>query len=314
MRPLTRKTERLARLVLALVTTGVTLILHTPAGYVVATIIVVLLLHSPDRRRIPVVTYHSIRPDVLWMGAPDLVVPPEMFSKQMEWLSRNNFTSLFMDELQTSRTQKEQTKNRIAIHFDDGYQDTLTNALPIFKEFSLKGTVFVSPGLLVDNLTGSHRLTHISNAFLNSNEVQQLHHSNTLEVQSHGWSHTPFTALSNEEQREELTQSKQYLERLLDTEIKHICFPRDALTPSSSEIARKCGYSTYTGGTKYNATPTPEVSRIYITTSGITFIDELRFICEIRVFQGWYWLFPLLWVVQQITKRSWKQGDCRVTP
>lgn len=314
MRRLTRKTERLVRLVMALLAIGVALFFHTPTLYVIAAVTVGILLHSPDKRRIPVITYHSIRPDVLWMGAPDLVVPPEMFSMHMQWLARHNFTSLFMDELQKKRTKKEKLKNQIAIHFDDGYQDTLKNALPILTKFSLKGTVFVSPGLLVDNLAKSHRLIHIRSAFLDNNEVQQLHSSNILEVQSHGWSHSPFTELSREEQHEELTQSKRYLEKLLNTEIKHICFPRDALSSFSPAIARNCGYSTYTGGKEYNATPTPEVSRIYITTSGITFIDKLRFIFEIRVFQGWYWLFPLLWSVQQITKLSWKQGNRRVTP
>lgn len=314
MRRLPRKKDRIARLIAAMATTGVAIFFNTPVLYGILAIAVFFLLHSPDKSRVPVITYHSVHPDVHWMGAPDLVVPPDVFFMQMRWLARNKFTALFMDELHASRSKREKRKDRIAIHFDDGYQDTLKNALPVLKKFSLKGTVFVSPELLVDNIPEGHRLKHIDSAFLHSEEVQKLHQSNVLEVQSHGWSHTPFTSLSRKEQCKELTQSKQYLDQLLQTEIKHICFPRDAVSSFSPEIAHECGYKTYTGGKYYNTTPTPEVSRIYITTSGITAIDTLRFICEIRVFQGWYWLFPFLWILQQITRLSWKQRNCRVTP
>lgn len=312
---ISRQRERLFRVILAFSCIGTALFLGSVPGGIVLGAIAALLLHRPRENRIPVLAYHSIHLDQDWMGAPDLVVSPALFRRQMSWLDRSGFSAVSMDELFAARRDARSGK-LVAIHFDDGYLDTLTNATPILRQHSLKGTVFISPGILADNIAPDSPLALMKSRFLSRETLSKISRSGIVEVQSHAWSHTPLTQLSPAARVQEFTDSRMFLEDLTERTVRHLCFPRDDFSEEIIEEALSCGFISYTGGKGYNTPHTPEqVSRVYITSSGHPKLDMLRFIAEVRVFQGWYWLYPFLWLMQRYTRLSWrKYSNPRLTP
>ena len=313
---LSRQKERVARLVIAFLLAIISLYSSHYCTFLVFSVLILLLLHFPNTSRIPVFAYHSINEQQDWSGAPDLVLSPSTFARQMQYLSKAGFNTITMEELQKNRKEKFIDKNA-AVHFDDGYKDTMTKALPILESYGLKATVFVAPGILFDNIDLEHPLYRYKKQFLTEEDVCHVANSGVIEIQSHAWSHTPLTKLCKDERKKELIQSRQFLEHVTLQPVNHICFPKDDFSENVVAEVLECGYQSFTGGNTYNTHEDIEqVSRIYITSSANKTLDYLRFILEIRVYQGWYWLFPLLWIIQQYTKWSWKSFKSipRLTP
>lgn len=277
------------------------------------------VLFIPGRGAIPVLAYHSVNPDREWMGAPDLVVSPALFARQMVWLKDRGYKTLWMDELLAVKRAKN-AGLFVAIHFDDGYLDAMTQVAPVLRLYGLKGTVFVSPGLLRDGPV--HERLAVRNdlcarRFLSPGDLQKLSFENVLEIQAHGWTHREMPTLSSVVVRMEMNESKRFLSSLLQHEVRHICFPRDARDRSTVTAALEAGYIGYTGGKGRNTPNEPpgEVSRVYITESGCTALDMLSFKADILLFRGVYAFWPLRAACKAFIRQRWRLDTRqRITP
>lgn len=276
------------------------------------------MLLWPRRNVIPVLTYHSVTANREWMGAPDLVVSPQLFAKQMNWLKKNGWRSLWMDELQAQRNERK-CGRFFAVHFDDGYSDTKTHVLPILEKYRFRGTVFIAPGLLRDGPVHyllPDRKDLDRNAFLAASDVRSLAENGHIEVQSHGWTHRELTALPEAELKAELSDSKAWLSKLSPVSGRHLCFPRDAVNTAVHAAAIEAGYASVTAGKSYNGSKdTGTVSRVYITASGNMALDMMAFYTDVLLFRGVYALWPFRTVLKRAIRSSWKQGPtARNTP
>jgi peptidoglycan/xylan/chitin deacetylase (PgdA/CDA1 family) len=75
-------------------------------------------------------------------------LPPAMFRRQMQFLSRHRrvvSVSSLLDQLARGVTPGADT---VCITFDDGYLDTLTVAAPILNEFVLPATIYLATGYI----------------------------------------------------------------------------------------------------------------------------------------------------------------------
>ena len=253
------------------------------------------------------------------MGAPDLVVPPALFDLQMRWLSRKGYTSLWMDELLAVR-KKRACGRYIAIQFDDGYLDVLENAEPVLKQYGLKGTLFVSPGLLRNGPVHPHlpeRKDLDASRFLSPEELLVLSQRKCIEIQAHGWTHRELVLLSGLELEAELVGTRQWLGRLLNNPVDFLCFPRDSRNSEVIEATLSSGFKGYTGGKRTNTLGenTAEVSRIYATSCGFLWVDMLTFKHDIWLFSGVYACWPLRFLLKKFAERCWADSTYkRVTP
>lgn len=92
-----------------------------------------------------ILLYHrvtNLKPDPQW-----LCVSPGRFSEQMELL-RRSFHPLPLGELVRHGQQGTLPSNAVAVTFDDGYADNLSEALPILEQFQIPATIFVATGHL----------------------------------------------------------------------------------------------------------------------------------------------------------------------
>jgi len=79
-----------------------------------------------------VLMYHMISDSQPKQKHRGLRVSPEMFERQIAWLKANDWTFIKASEL---LTEKAQGDKRVAITFDDGYEDNYSQALPILKKY-----------------------------------------------------------------------------------------------------------------------------------------------------------------------------------
>ena len=101
--------------------------------------------------------------------------------------------------------------------------------------------------------------------------------------------------------KNELSDSKKMLEKIIEKPVNHLCWPRSAWNPETEKLAAESGYLSTTSGNDHNDYSEPcRVSRVHIGGIGNPFCDHIRFVLEIWVFQGHYIFFPLLWVIQKI--------------
>lgn len=309
---MSRKRERLLRWVGVGAVVAVACVVPEPWTLVVLPLLVPLL-YAPAGTRISVLVYHSIHPDRSWMGAPDLVVTPERFAAQMDWLARHGFKTLHMDVLYALRARPRRRRRVAAVHFDDGYGDAISHAEAALARNGLKATVYVAPGLLADR--PAHPVLPPRDdlpreAFLALSEMVAAHRRGVLEFQCHGWSHRPLDQVPPDQWDSEICDSRALLAGALAAPVRHLCFPRDAAPTALLPRLRALDYLTWTGGDHDNRVGTDphRVGRIYVTQSGWDALDAIRFSAEIYLFLGHYWLWPVVVVGNALTRAAWRRA------
>ena len=140
---------------------------------------------------IPVFSFHSVK--------------PELFEKQLKFLSENNYTTLNSNTLVDIITGKKRgIRNSIVLTFDDGRKSLWTTAFPLLKKYNLNAISFIVPSIINDNeiksptledaWSGKVSLELIENIeseipLSNWNEIKEMHKSGLIDFHSHSMYH-----------------------------------------------------------------------------------------------------------------------------
>ncbi|MEK5523024.1 polysaccharide deacetylase family protein [Heyndrickxia sp. FSL W8-0423] len=174
--------------------------------------------------RIPILMYHSIS------SGNSLRVPREEFREHMKWLHDNGYYTLTPEEAYIVLTEnKKPSEKTVFITFDDGYEDNYIDAYPILKEYGLKATIFMI-GKYID------KKNHLTEAQMK--EMNQ----NGISIESHTFNHLELPRLSDSQQLDDLTRSKQLFDQLLDQETSIICYPVGRYNEVTKTYAEQSGY------------------------------------------------------------------------
>jgi len=151
-------------------------------------------------RKIPVLNYHSVSADPHWMQIGDcLSLTPEAFERQLAYLSRQGYRSLFVSEahaLLAGRHDPESQVKHVALTFDDGYADNWIAAFPLLRKYGIKATMFISTDFIADADGCRPTIGDVApdaldwSGYLTWPELRAMQASGLVEVQSHGGSHT----------------------------------------------------------------------------------------------------------------------------
>lgn len=175
---------------------------------------------------VPVLYYHSIQKS----GENELMMDPELFRSHLQWLKDNNYTSLTMEEFYNYIKYNTQVPEKsVVITFDDGYIDNYTNAMPIINEFDFDTTIF-----MVSDFVGNPN-------FLTESQLKELE-KNKINIESHTANHLDLAKLPKEKQREELQQSKNRLNNLLNEKVEYVAYPYGSYNDDTKNITREIGY------------------------------------------------------------------------
>lgn len=180
---------------------------------------------------LPILMYHSISNDPEYRRHPYhwLNTSPTVFREQMQFLAMNNFSVISLEEaIQIFKNRHSYNSKIIALTFDDGYQDFLTEAFPILNEFGFKATVFLPTSFI-----GKNRLFFNNKPCLTWSEVKQLY-EHKIRFGSHTVNHPKLLKLNKTEILNEINLSKRSIENILSDEIQSFSYPY-ALSEASKD-------------------------------------------------------------------------------
>ncbi|MFQ3598479.1 MAG: polysaccharide deacetylase family protein [Chloroherpetonaceae bacterium] len=124
--------------------------------------------------------------------------------------------------------------------FDDGYEDTFTNAFPILSEFGFTANLFVITGVLGKfnswDFTVFGKFKHLSR------QQVKAFSDEGWNIGSHTKSHLALTTLSPPVLRAELHDSKKFLEDLLGKAVTSISFPFGNFNARVLDACKEAGF------------------------------------------------------------------------
>jgi len=174
---------------------------------------------------VPVLMYHSIST----IPGNSLGVPVKQFTEEMEWLHRENYHSLSLEEFYQALANKTPIPEKsILLTFDDGYSDNYSSAWPILHQFGLSATFFI-----VTNSVGP--------GMMSWDQINDLARQGNS-IGSHTVHHLDLSMLSNKQQENELGNSKQEIVNHLDISVQALCFPSGRYNKTTLELMSKQGY------------------------------------------------------------------------
>ena len=121
----------------------------------------------------------------------------------------------------------------ITITFDDGYADALSLVGPELSKRKIPFHVFVSPG----------KAHNKDPRYLSPVELVELASISGATIGAHGHSHVPLTKLSETEMFQELSNSKDSLEQILQSPIHTMSYPFGLVNDAVRAAAVKTGFT-----------------------------------------------------------------------
>ena len=107
------------------------------------------IMQIPDKSIGSVLLLHrvnNIDPDRLWYNE-HLKISAEFLEGLIKNLSKEKYSFVSIDELYDVLTKNISAKKLIVFTLDDGYEDNYENAFPIFKNYSIPCTIYISTAL-----------------------------------------------------------------------------------------------------------------------------------------------------------------------
>jgi peptidoglycan/xylan/chitin deacetylase (PgdA/CDA1 family) len=152
-------------------------------------------------------------------------ISPERFEEQLHWLSRRRRVVRLNETLAKNRGQ-----HSVSVTFDDGYRDNLTIALPLLEKYSIPMTMFMAAGFIDRD------------GYLSKHELRELSRHPLVTVGSHGFEHLNFNALTADEARFELTESRRVLEEIIGKRVTLMAWPYGECSAELEQLSAECGY------------------------------------------------------------------------
>ena len=151
--------------------------------------------------KIPILMYHSVL-DLRGQNEgqrnfnPAYCLSVERFREQMEYIHKNGYKTLHLDQLLESQSQV--LEKSLVITFDDGWADNYSNVLPILIKYGLKATIFIVTGFIGQT------------NYMSWSQLREMREAD-VSIQSHTVSHRPLSLLSQAEVEYELQEGRKGL-------------------------------------------------------------------------------------------------------
>jgi peptidoglycan/xylan/chitin deacetylase (PgdA/CDA1 family) len=188
--------------------------------------VVLQLFTGRTRHRLVVLYYHAVPASAR-----------QRFAAQMDQLKS------LTEVVDLRRLHPHGSRRLSVVTFDDAFVSVVDNALPALRMREIPCIVFVPTGSLAGHpgwLTAEH--ADASEVVASADLLKTIAADPLVAIGSHSISHPNFRQLTEQQATDELSGSKTALEALLGQPVSFFSFPHGAYTPTSLEVARRCGY------------------------------------------------------------------------
>lgn len=196
---------------------------------------------SKKNKGIKILMYHRVKDDVQM----ELSVNSKDFQWQMEYLKRKGYKVISMDEACERIKTQELDDKLVVLTFDDGYEDYYHEAYPILENYGYPSIVYLVPSYIERKKVFWWDQDLGESALLSWQQIKELKAKGLTSFGSHTWSHTNLIETDIKTIRQELTQSKNFIEDKLKVSIKHFAYPGGY----NNGLSQKLVKDTYVSGT-----------------------------------------------------------------
>ncbi len=182
-------------------------------------------IRTPDT--LVVLSYHSIKPS-----------QRDRFADQMDQVVKIG-RPVWVDTVKGTNSGV----HHIAVTFDDGFHNFIDNALPAMLIRKIPATVFLPTEYLGKTPGWIKNLNHenAQEILMTADQLKALP-DKMVKIGSHCVTHPKLTSLNKEQIISELSESKKYLESLLEKNIDILAFPYDDYNDEIVKLAREADY------------------------------------------------------------------------
>ena len=185
-----------------------------------------------------VLCYHGVcaRPPDEWS------VTPRQLERHMRHLAERCRPVPLSDVVAWARGEGALPPRAVAVTFDDGYRDVLTEAAPILAHHGVPATAFIAP-LLLDGYAPDPSFAP-TRPFLKWSQARALCQTG-FTLGSHALTHPVLARLPLAEARRQLVESRRRLEEVTGLPVRHLAYPygtRRTVSPRDQALAREAGY------------------------------------------------------------------------
>lgn len=185
--------------------------------------------------RIPILLYHYVEyvKDDKDTIRKSLNIIPYIFEEQVKTLKNAGYYFITLADLANALDDKNNLNPKsVILTFDDGYRDFYTDVFPILKKYQIKAVVYIVPNFLdlPNNLT--------------TWQLKEIADSDLIEVGAHTMNHTYLADLPLQRMKDEVEQSKKYLEKNFRTRVTSFAYPYGAFDNMVIDVVKKAGIRT----------------------------------------------------------------------
>ena len=203
--------------------------------------------------KIPILMYHQIdQPPAPGTPLRGLVVAPNSFAWQMRLLRFMGYKGLSLRDLEPYLCG-EKVGKVVGLTFDDGYQNNLTNALPVLQRNGFTATCYAVSRMIGG--TNAWDRDQVATKLLMTQADWQLWIQGGMEVGSHTQNHADLNELDDTEARLQIGQSKADLELALGCQVRHFCYPYGRYHEGHARMVREAGYRSATTTNRGRVSP-----------------------------------------------------------
>lgn len=209
---------------------------------------------------VPALVYHKVGPRPAGVVRRGLYVSPELLARQLGELSAAGFTGATMDE---ALATEDNLGKRLALTFDDGFENTLRHALAPLALNRFHAIQFLVPGRLGGwnewDLSGGEAREKLMDA----SQVREWLAAGHW-IGAHSMTHPDLTKIPAAQAREEIFASRKSLEDVFGVAVEHFCYPYGVSNEAVRGLVAEAGFRTAClsrPGINTRATPRLEITR-----------------------------------------------------
>jgi peptidoglycan/xylan/chitin deacetylase (PgdA/CDA1 family) len=181
---------------------------------------------EPHTGPVPILEYHVLGSPPTDAPYPELYVSRPDFRRQMNWLDRNGFEAVTLEQVEHAWYEGGTLPPKpVVISFDDGYRPQFTFALPQLRRHGWAGVL---------NLKAKGSDLYRSN-------VEAMIDAG-WELASHTIHHSDLTTLDAAALREEVAGSRRLLQREYGVPVQNFCYPSGRFDATVIAALKAAGY------------------------------------------------------------------------
>jgi peptidoglycan/xylan/chitin deacetylase (PgdA/CDA1 family) len=178
--------------------------------------------------------YHAIDTS----DADPFAVSPALFAAEMQYLHDNGYQVVSLRRAHQLLHANACLRKHIALTFDDGYQDSLTQAAPILQRYGFTATLFVVSGKIGQTSTWSR--FNKTRPLLRKDDLKTLKTMGWT-LGSHSVTHADLTTLAIPDLEHELAEARAAVADLGETFLP-FAYPGGRFTRRERDAVQRAGY------------------------------------------------------------------------